>query len=115
MPIQVSAILQFLVNCGLCTDSDGQFRLGTQTTILPSHSPFIKQHRLNWHLKAMERASHLSDDELMFSSPVSLSEKDFQRLREEMVSLIKRFYETAKTSDAERLACSNIDWVFITK
>lgn len=110
---KVAEMLQFLVACGLCVEIDGVYDLGVQRTHLSDDSPFIKQHRLNWRVKALERLSHLSAEELMFVCPCSIREKDFAEFREELVELIKRFYERIKEPEAELLACLNIDWFFI--
>ena len=58
----------------------------------------------------MERTSNLSNEELMFTCPASLSHKNFQKLREELVQFIKKFYATIEDPETEELACLNIDW-----
>jgi hypothetical protein len=43
-----------------------------------------------WRVKALQRAELLTDEELMFTAPLSISEKDFAYLREEIVKLITK-------------------------
>ena len=114
-PSKVNEVLQFLVSCGLCRETNGIFELGVAITQLASDSPHGKHNRLNWRLKAMERASDLTQEELMWTCPCSISEDDFHEFREELIQLIKRFYGRVRESKSERLACVNIDWFFVKK
>lgn len=105
--------LKFLVETGLCRSEGGRFYLGPQITHLEKKSPFVSRHHHNWRLQSMQRAEVLSDDELMFTSPLTLSEKDFQHIREELVELIKKVSSVVRASPEERMACLNIDWFYI--
>lgn len=112
---KVSMVLQFLVRTGLLVEKGGRYQIGAQKTYVDQSSPFVRNHHANWRLRGIDRASTLSREELMFTCPAALSESDFHRFREELAGLIKRFYEVAKDSPSERLACLNIDWFFVTK
>jgi len=52
----------------------------------------------------------MATDELFFSSPMTLSRKDKQKLREKIIEFIKDFMKTIQNSDEEILCCLNIDW-----
>jgi uncharacterized protein (TIGR02147 family) len=110
---KMAEMVQFLLSAGLLHDHDGRLEMGAQRTHLESGSPFLKQHHVNWRLRSMQKASGLSADELMFTAPMSLSRKDFLKLREQLVGLIQSVFELAKDSEAETLACLNIDWIRI--
>jgi hypothetical protein len=87
--------------------------MGTQRTFLSKTSPFITNHHTNWRLRAIETSKNLSDQELMFSFPMSISEKDFARIREMFAEIISKSSLIIKDSPSERVACMNIDlfWV----
>lgn len=105
------SILQFLTQTGLCTQESNKYKLGTQSTHLNKNSPHVQKHHMNWRLKAMEKAERLSDEELMFSAPLSISEKDFAKIREQLVKMIKEASETVKDSNPEFIACLNFDLI----
>lgn len=50
------------------------------------------------------------DRELFFTAPMSISKKDFARIRERLNAFIKEAVEIAKESQAEELCCLNIDF-----
>lgn len=64
-------------------------------------------------LKAIERSENLASEELMFTSPFSISKKDFNYLREEILKLIKSTSLVIKDSPAEEVACLNFDLIWI--
>jgi uncharacterized protein (TIGR02147 family) len=106
-------ILNFLKEVGLCIEEKGRYKMGTQHTHLESTSPLLKRHHSNWRLKAIEKTEGLSAEELMFTSPFSISKKDFGLLREEVLKLIKTSSQIIKESPAEEVACLNIDMFWL--
>ena len=103
-------IINFLLSSGLLTQEADKYKMGTLSTHVESNSPHLLRHSANWRLKAIQYSQDLNDDELMFTSPVSLSKNDFEILREKMVLLIKDFLETVKLSPEEEIACFNLDF-----
>lgn len=112
-PMKVSEILNFLVQTGLCSEQNGYFRMEQQTIHLEKGSDYHLRYQTDWRIKAISTAEQLSDQELMFTGQVTLSKKDFYKLREETMQFIKKFLDTVHDSPAEELACLNIDWFFI--
>lgn len=108
-------ILDFLTRTGLCKSEGGQFTVGTQSTHIDKTSPHFLKHHNNWRFQSILRSESISDQELMFTSPVSLSKDDFLLLREEMTQFIKSFLEKIKESPAEDIACFNLDFFWIKK
>lgn len=108
-------IMNFLLRCGLCTEKNGRYGMGAQKTHLEQGSPHLLKHYSNWRIRAIQRSERLSAQELMYTAPVSLSRKDFESLREEMVQFIKRFLDRVHDSPAEELACFNLDFFWIEK
>jgi len=108
-------MLKFLVEAGLCELKNDRYFLGLQKTHLEEGSPHLPRHHANWRLSAMNRSQDLEKTELMYTAPVSLSKKDFDILREDMVVFIKKFLEKVHASPAEEIACLNIDFFWIKK
>ena len=83
--------------------------------MLEKGSTHLIRHQTDWRIKSIQAGEDLSEKELMFTCPVSLSKKDFEKLREEIVQFIKKFLDTVHQSPAEEIACLNMDWFWIRK
>jgi hypothetical protein len=112
---QAAEILKFLVESGLCAEHNDSYTMGVQKTHLAQGSPFLPRHHTNWRVRAIQRSENLDEKELMYTAPVSLSKKDFEILREEMAMFIKTFLDRVHASEAEEIACFNLDFFWIDK
>lgn len=112
-PKKCAEIMHFLVETGFCYEKSGRYFMGEQSLHLEKGSPHLLRFQADWRMKSIQAAEDLSDEELMFTGPVSLSKDDFKKLREEMVQFIKKFLETVHASSAEEVACLNIDWFWV--
>lgn len=112
---QAAEILQFLKNAQLCVEEDGVFKMRSQHLHLEFGSPFLGRHHANWRVKSLQRIDDLEQEELMFTSPFSISKKDFLRIREEIVQLIKSTSSVMRDSPAEEIACLNLDLFWIKR
>ncbi|MNL41113.1 hypothetical protein D3C87_1635070 [compost metagenome] len=93
-------VVEFLLQTQLITLNGAKFKIGQRSTHLEKDSPYISRHHTNWHMQTMKRIDELTDEELIYSSPFSMNEKDFLAFREEVVKLIQSFVERAKASEA---------------
>lgn len=107
---KVSEVVSFLTERGLCKEIKGKIHMGTTATYVDSTSKYVNSHRRNWRLKALERFTEPKESDLFYSSPYSLSEKDAEKIREELVKMISQISKKVGDSPAERLVCLNIDW-----
>lgn len=112
-PIQTKDIIDFLLSVGLCSNESGIYKMQSQHIHAEFGSLFLGQHHTNWRIKSLERINDLDAEELMFTSPFSISKKDFLTIREQFVKLIKSTSKTIKDSPAEDIACMNLDLVWI--
>jgi uncharacterized protein (TIGR02147 family) len=106
---QVLSAIEFLRGSGFIKQEGARFVIGTQYTHLGKDSPYLNRHHANWRVKALQKIDHLTDQELMYTAPFSISEKDFAVLREQMVVVIQEFLKAVKASEGETVACLNID------
>jgi uncharacterized protein (TIGR02147 family) len=109
------SFLQFLNDAGLIVEENGKYKMGPQSTHLESTSRHLHKHHANWRLRSTQYSEDLSDSELMYTAPVSISKRDFDVLREQMVEFIKKFLKQVHDSPAEEVACFNLDWFWIRK
>ena len=112
-PERAREVLDFLKVNGLVSEENGKLKSGPTSTHLEKGSPYLIKHHTNWRVRALEKSENLSDEELMYSVNVSISKKDFQKLREEMVIFIREFLKTVHDSPAEDLAQLNLDFFWI--
>lgn len=105
-------ILEFLCAKDLCAQQDNRYVMGSQHTHVGNDSPFIIRHHMNWRAKALQLHETISEEELAFTAPMSISQKDFGAIRERILNCIKDSVEVAKASEAEDVAFLNIDWLW---
>jgi uncharacterized protein (TIGR02147 family) len=110
---KVSEMLQFLTEAGLCSQEKSLYKMGAQKTHLAQGSPFLARHYSNWRFKAIQRSENIDKIELMYSAPFSVSKKDFEALREEIMKLIQTLQSTVSETTPEDIACINLDLFWI--
>jgi len=108
-------VLNFLIATGLLIQKNERYVLGISSTFLPGHSPFIQSHHRNWRLKALQEFPRITEEEMMFTAPMSISRKDFAEIRETLAQLIGKLSAKIKDSPAEDIACLNLDYFWIRK
>jgi len=106
-------LMQFLMQTRLAEENGGHYKAGIQSTFVEQGSPHLLKHHSNWRLKALQRSESLSDKELMFSAPISLSEKDFAVIREKAANFIREISKIVKESKPEIIANFNMDWFYL--
>lgn len=111
---ELNRILGFLIETGLCVERGSKVEIGPANTHVESHSPFVFQHHKNWRIKALEKHNRLDVDDLMYTAPFTISEKDLASFREEAIKLIQKLVKVAGRTTNERLACLNLD-LFLLK
>lgn len=107
---RAAGILEFLVNAGLCEKKNSKYSMGARRTVVGRDSAHLVRHHLNWRMLGLERAQRLRDEDIMVTSPVSLSRSDFALIRRQINDLIHEISQRVRPSKAEMVACWNMDW-----
>lgn len=107
----VNRVVEFLLQTGLCQEQGGLLRPGTTYVHLEADSPFIGRHHASWRLKAMERHPVLTETEIAYSSPMSLSHEDAKKIRKLVIEWVEQVNRIRDPSPCEALYCLNVDWV----
>lgn len=111
----VRSVLDFLLAHGLCVDDGkGGVRMGPQRTHVPSSSPLVSRHHVNWRLKAINALPQPDVTDLFFTSPMTFSVKDKETLRRLLVDCIQAVNSVVDPSPSEMLGCLNIDFFAVT-
>lgn len=107
---QVKDILSFLLKTGLCVEQNRRIGIGPARTHLKSSSPWIKQHHLNWRLRAIQNYNLDTENRLHYSSPMTISKSDFEKIRSLLLAAIDEVGKVVDPSPSEELYCLNMDW-----
>jgi uncharacterized protein (TIGR02147 family) len=106
----VARALEFLLSTDLVRLENGRYRVGEAKTYVTRDSPLVSKHHLNWRLKSIEMLENIPDGDLSFTNSIALSEKDFQKIREEIVKLLETYKEIGDPSPPETVCFLTIDW-----
>jgi uncharacterized protein (TIGR02147 family) len=107
---QIVGALEFLTEHGLIGKTKDKFRVLKPLLHLERESPLMVQHHTQWRLKALESFLRKKNSDLFYSGVISLSEEDYEWLRERLTDLLQEAIERIRDSKDEKLACLNLDW-----
>lgn len=107
----VNQVVDFLIVTGLCVELNGNLEPGTTYVHLESSSPYLSRHHSSWRHKAIEKHPVLSESEIAYTSPMSLSAKDAEKIRKLIVEWVQEVNKIRDPSPCEELYFLNIDWI----
>lgn len=99
----VRKALEFLLQAGLATEDGGRLRTGEARMHLGTTSPHLLKHHLNWNLRAMHALEADLAGGLHYSSVVSLSKDDIEKLRELLTEALNRSKKIIRDSPGEEV------------
>lgn len=102
--------LAFLKEVGLVTESDGRLDAGRTIVHLDGDSHHITKHHTHLRMKAIDSAALMDDSDLHYSSVVSVSRDDFEKLKLILLDTLKKTRAIINPSPAEELCVFNIDF-----
>lgn len=107
---RVAEILEFLLQKGLVVqNTKGELELGPARVHVPASSPFVVSHHRNWRARAALHLEHLTEEELAFTSPLTIAKKDLPKVRSILLEAIARIREVVEKSEAEELVALTMD------
>ncbi len=112
---RATEILHFLADTHLCLVENGRYKMGPQSIHLPRGSVHLTKHHTNWRLRAIEASDNIAQEELMYTAPLSVSRSDFNKIRNRLAEIIKEVTDQAIGSEAEAIACFNMDFFWVRK
>lgn len=110
---ELNDAIDFLISTGLLKLKDQGYVVGPQRTHAAFGTPFLKSHLSNWRTKTLESIHSLTPEELMYSSCLSISKKDFAILRERFAEAVKAVNETVQSTEPEEMVVFNLDWTLL--
>lgn len=106
----VAEALDFLESAGLAKKERGEYCTGDARLYLGSDSPLISKLHQNWRLRTMQHLDRAHSDDLHYSTVVTLSKKDSERIRESLVKAISAARDVIQQSKEEKLCSFCVDF-----
>jgi len=107
---RVSRALDFLVDAELIENSEGRWRVTRKKVHVGQQSPHYIQNNMNWKYRAIHSLQNPALDPLHYSSTVSISLVDFERVREILLETIDSVTGVVDRSGEEDAFSILIDW-----
>lgn len=111
----VREALNFLTSRGLVETDRARFKIGTVSIHLGSDSPNVYKHHTNWRMRAIESMDNLKEEDLHYSSVISINEKDKVKVREIMTEAIEKIRNVVRDSKEDTVCAYNIDFFSLKK
>ncbi|NJL26240.1 MAG: TIGR02147 family protein [Calothrix sp. SM1_5_4] len=109
-PAVVHRVLNFLLENGLCKEEKGAITYGPASTHIDKDSPFVNKHHQNWRFQAIQHMERRQEDDVFFTSPMSLSIEAAEEIRSLIPTFVQSVMKISGPSESETAACLNIDW-----
>ncbi len=109
-PAVITRVIRFLIENGLCKEEDGKITYGPASTHVDRESPFVNKHHQNWRFQAIQHMERQRNEDIFFTSPMSLSREAYEEIRKLLPTLIQNVMKISGPSPSELVACLNIDW-----
>ncbi|MGZ3771606.1 MAG: TIGR02147 family protein [Bdellovibrio sp.] len=106
---QVIFILEKLLALGLIVKNGDHWIFHSGEFHLPKQSPLISTHHQNWRTRAIMDAQYPNTDGIHYSAVYTLSEKDFAKLKSQILDWIKTSDSIVAKSKEEEVCCLNLD------
>jgi uncharacterized protein (TIGR02147 family) len=111
LPIEtVSEVLEFLVLCGMAKENNGTYSVGSVGIHLDKNSHFISRHHTNWRAQALHKLHNGASKDVHYAVAVSLSEQDFDALKDFLMEKVREFIQRVDPSPEETVAALVLDF-----
>lgn len=109
-PKTVKECLDFLIATGLCKEERGRLTIGPSSTHLGADSIWARAQHVNWRQKAINVLDVKNPQNLHYTAPMTLGEKDIAVVRESLIRAIESVNAVVDPSPSETSYTLNIDW-----
>jgi uncharacterized protein (TIGR02147 family) len=112
-PTLVADCLEFLTSAGLVAAQGDRYVIGPVRMHLGADSPMVSRLHANWRLQALqslERPLASTQADLHYSTVLTLSRKDVQRVRDVLLKAVDETEAIFRPSSEEVVYCVGIDW-----
>ena len=111
----VADVLEFLTSRGLAALNKGRYEVGSVSIHLGKDSPSILKHHTNWRIRAIDALEQRRDEQLHYSSVVTISKEAEPRIRSILIKAIEEVRAVVKASPEEGAYCYSVDLFCLEK
>jgi uncharacterized protein (TIGR02147 family) len=108
--VTVNRTLYFLQRVGIIIKTETGYTNGPAHIHIEASSIHAGRHHANWRILNLAQLDQVPEDELCFSMPCTLSEKDFRLIKSELLQVIKRVTQRVTESPSDTMAVMTLDW-----
>jgi len=105
----ISEGVEKLIELGLLSIENGKLKITEKRILLKKDSPWISQMHSNYRLRAIDSFSEPLKNDFHYSMGVSLSKKDYEKIREKILHWIEDLDPLIRESKEEEAYCILID------
>jgi len=95
-------VLDYLLNLGFVIYQKGRYLPGPSTLHLPDDSSIIATHHTNWRVQAIKSCQSPEETDFHYSSIISISEKDFLKIKVLMIKHLEEYRDIINPSECEK-------------
>jgi uncharacterized protein (TIGR02147 family) len=106
---QVARVLEFLVQTGLATLSNGRYQAGQVALHLRNDSPWVHRHHASWRMQTLQALDRPEAQNFHYTSTVSMSEDDLPAIRKILADAIEEVRAVVKKSPEKAPYCFAVD------
>lgn len=108
---RIENVLKFLVDYNFVERTENSYNVGKRSLHLEKNSVYQFRHQLNWRLKAIQQLHNTMEDKnINYAGVYSLSKSDIEKIKENIVGLIKENLRIVAPSKEEAMYCTIIDF-----
>ena len=110
LPLQmVNDVIEFLVQAGLIIKEKKGYQIRHYRLNLGRDSEFIQRHHINWRSQSLQAAEKNMTENLHYSNVMSISLRDFTRIKEVFAKAVEESREIAGPSPGEDIFAFTVD------
>lgn len=106
----VLQVVEFLVQNHIIEEKNSGWQVTSQSTYISPISSLTQIHHHNWRTRAVHKMDERKNEDLFYTSPMSLSEDLALKIRGQLVNLIGDLHKQVAPSPSEVVRTLNIDW-----
>lgn len=107
---QVQKVIEFLLDHQLCEMQKDKLIATNVATHIGSSDLLVSKHHQNWRLQGLQKMVTKQENDLFFTFPCALSQKDSEKVRALLLEWITELRKIVAPSESESVRCLNIDW-----
>ena len=109
-PERILELIEFLKNKGLVVENKGWLQSSDKPIHIGKDSPFISKLHSNWRVHTLNRLAQIEEDDFHYSGLVSLSQEDFEKVREVLMQALLKSHDIIRPSESEKLCVLSMDF-----